>query len=51
MNQDQPLPPTSTMSQGGSFHDAGGEDEEERTGSDVVDVTTRVISMDIYNVL
>ena len=42
------------MSQGGSFHNAdaqGGEDEEERTGSDVVDVATRVIFMDIYDVL
>ena len=54
MNQDQPLPPTSTMSQGGSFHNAdaqGGEDEEERTGSDVVVWTTGVISMDIYDLL
>ena len=51
MNQDQPLHPTSTMSQGGSFHDAGGEDEEERTGYDVFDWTTRVISIDIYDLL
>ena len=42
------------MSQGGSFHDAdapGGDDDEERTGSDVVDWTTRVISIDIYDLL
>ena len=42
------------MTQGGSINNAdakGGEDEEERTGSDVVDWTTRVISMDIYDVL
>ena len=42
------------MSHGGSFRGLdiqGGDNEEGTPGSDVVDWTTRVISMDIYDVL